>query len=357
MNQDTGAPAPRAAAGFLPDLCTPSATLPLVLLAGLVALALAVARAGRLGFWQDLGNLALFCEFLTLASAAVLCSLRKPLVGRSAIWVSGVTYAALLATAWGFAEAAYFVLAWVGNAPAHGLRGQLGWVGRIVLVAAIVDALVLRYLYISAEWRDNVRREAASRLEALTARIRPHFLFNTLNTAAALVADRPEAAERTLEDLAELFRASLKDRASFVPLADELGTARRYLEIEGLRLGARLSIAWHLDPGIERGFVPPFILQPLVENAVTHGIEPRSGSGTVEISGRRVGDRLELMVRNPVGPPAASEGHGIGLAGVRARLALAYGPTARLETERDAERFTASLDMPWKESVENSDRR
>ncbi|MGH8160755.1 MAG: sensor histidine kinase, partial [Gammaproteobacteria bacterium] len=273
--------APREQVELLPDLCSATATLPLVLLAVLVAAALAVARSWFAGFWVDFGQLALLAEFLTLASAGGLCVLRRLLAGHSRIATIVLAFLLLAAIAWGIGEAAYFLLAAFGQPLPAGAPGRSLWVLRIVIVALIADALILRYLHVSAEWRERVRREAASRLEALTARIRPHFLFNTLNTAAALVAERPEEAERTLEDLSELFRANLTERAPRAALAEELALVRRYLAIESRRLGERLRIEWRIAPGAEEVLVPPLLLQPLVENAVTHGIEPSAAGGAI----------------------------------------------------------------------------
>lgn len=331
----------------LPDLCSAAATLPLVLLAVLVAAALAVARSWLAGFWPDFGRLALLAEFLTLASAGGLCMLRHALAGRGRAVTVACAFLLLTAIAWGIGEAAYFLLAAFGQPLPPGAPGRSLWVLRIVIVALIADALVLRYLYVSAEWRERVRREAASRLEALTARIRPHFLFNTLNTAAALVAERPEAAERTLEDLSELFRANLSERAPRVALAEELALVRRYLAIESRRLGERLRVEWCIAADADKVRVPPLLLQPLVENAVTHGIEPSAAGGEIVVAARRAKRKLELYVTNPIPDAATNPGHGIGLPGVRARLATAYGNEGRLVLKREDGRFLAEITCPW----------
>ncbi len=343
-----GAPLPTTQRNVevLPDLCAPAATLSLVLLAVLVAAVLAIARSWFAGFWPDFGRLALLSAFLTLASAGGLCLLRRALAGRAPIPTITLAFLLLAAIAWGIGEGAYFLLAAYGPAfPARG-PGRTLWVLRIVIVALIADALVLRYLYVSAEWRERVRREAASRLDALTARIRPHFLFNTLNTAAALVAERPQAAERTLEDLSELFRANLDERTARIPLREELALARRYLAIEERRLGPRLHVEWRIEPGTEESLVPPLLLQPLVENAVTHGIEPSAAGGTIVVTTRGTSKCLELRVENPGTAAAGEPGHGIGLAGVRARLGLAWGSEAGLRIQREHGRFAAVVTCP-----------
>ena len=334
----------------LPELCTPPATLTLILFAALVALALAVASADPDAFWDVLGRLTLLCEFLTLASAAGVCLLRRPLAGYTTMIAMGTTFVVLVLVAWGVAEAAWFLLGAYGEAQAYGAAVQAVWVGRVVLVAAIVDALLLRYFYVTAAWRENVRREAASRLEALTARVRPHFLFNSLNTAAALVHDQPGAAEHTLENLAELFRASLGNRAARVPVDEEIEIAKRYLDIEALRLGERLDVDWSVEPATRTALLPPLLLQTLAENAITHGIEPRAEGGTLRIKLYRDRENLMLAVGNPLLPGMGGGRHGIGLAGARARLQLAFGARAELSVDTTGGRHEVQVRCPWMES-------
>ncbi|MGH8127413.1 MAG: sensor histidine kinase [Gammaproteobacteria bacterium] len=344
----------------LPELCTPPATLTLIVIGVLVAFALAVASAEPGAFWGTLGRLALLCEFLTLASAGSVCLLRRPLAGYTTIIAMGVTFAVLVLVAWGVAEAAWFLIGAYGEAQVQGVGVQAVWVGRIVLVAAIIDALLLRYFYVTAAWRENVRSEAASRLEALTARVRPHFLFNSLNTAAALVRDQPEAAEHTLENLAELFRASLGTRAARVPVADEIEIAKRYLAIEALRLGERLDVDWSIEPDTRTALLPPLLLQTLAENAITHGIELRAKGGTLRIKLWRERANLMLAVGNSLSSGMSEARHGIGLAGARARLQLAFGAKAELVVAETADRFEVRVRCPWVEDGRDdahSDRR
>jgi two-component system sensor histidine kinase AlgZ len=338
----------------LPELCTPPATLTLILIAALVALALAVASAEPGAFWDTLGRLVLLCEFLMLASAAGVCLLRRPLAGTTTVVAMGAIFTALVLIAWGVAEGAWFLLGAYGETPAYGGGAQTLWVGRIVLVATVIDALLLRYFYVTAAWRENVRREAASRLEALTARVRPHFLFNALNTAAALVHDQPSAAEHTLENLAELFRASLGSRADRVPVAEEIEIAERYLAIETLRLGERLYVDWTVESATRTALLPPLLLQTLVENAITHGIEPRTAGGTLYIALHRDAAYLQLAVTNPLMRGASAGRHGIGLAGARARLQLAFGADAELAVAETEDQFIVRVRCPWMES-ERSD--
>src|SRR5690348_11150923 len=151
-----------------------------------------------------------------------------------------------------------------------------GFVLRNLVICAIVSALVLRYFYVLHQWKSNVRREAGARFEILQARIRPHFLFNSMNTIAALIRGRPEIAERAVVDLSDLFRVSLADAAAPVPLSEEVAVAKQYAGIESLRLGDRLKLEWWLDSVPAEARLPRLTLQPLIENAIYHGIEPRA---------------------------------------------------------------------------------
>ena len=152
-----------------------------------------------------------------------------------------------------------------------GLVTSAPWIGcasaGTLLSAVLVAALVMRA-------RRRTPANTAARLEELQARIRPHFLFNTLNSAIALVRAEPARAETLLEDLSDLFRHALIDQGESVPLAEEIALARRYLDIEQVRFGDRLRVQWALDPRADGALLPPLLLQPLVENAVRHGVEP-----------------------------------------------------------------------------------
>jgi two-component system sensor histidine kinase AlgZ len=219
-------------------------------------------------------------------------------------------------------------------------------------IGAIICALTLRYFYISYQWRQRIRAEAQAKLEALQARIRPHFLFNSINTVTSLIHNKPDEAEEALLDLADLFRASLREEQQFIPLADELTLTRRYLNMEALRLGERLQLDWKLEEGIDALCLPPLILQPLVENAVYHGIEPRPEGGTVTVSIRRQADQLSLAVSNPL-PEAGGErsnGNRIALENIRARLAAHYGERASLTIEEGGEEFRVQLCLPAEEA-------
>jgi two-component system sensor histidine kinase AlgZ len=229
-------------------------------------------------------------------------------------------------------------------------ENHIGFVLRNVGVGFIVSALALRYFYVTAVWKRSIEKEALARIHALQARIRPHFLFNSMNTIAALTRSSPERAEQAVEDLADLFRASLSDATSRITLADELEIARTHQRIEQLRLGERLDVRWDIDELPMRAMVPSLIVQPLLENAVYHGVEMLPRGGTVSITGRREADVLHIEVRNPIpDQPGYSEreGNRMALENIRERLELAWPGRARIETRQSEGEFCARLIFPY----------
>lgn len=194
------------------------------------------------------------------------------------------------------------------------------------LAPALCGAMLAGALHQSERWRHRARlpAAAAARLADLQTRIRPHFLFNTLNTAISLVQVDPRRAEEVLEDLSELFRAALGALEKPTTLGEEIHLGHRYLAIEQLRFGARLVVDWQLDAGAESARLPPLVLQPLLENAVRHGVEPTERVCRIEVRTRRRRDRVLISVTNSVPLEAARPGHGIGLASVRERIRLMH---------------------------------
>lgn len=186
-----------------------------------------------------------------------------------------------------------------------------------LLSSLLVAALVLRA-------KGRMPAHTSARLAELQSRIRPHFLFNTLNSAIALVRAEPAKAEALLEDLSDLFRHALKDADTPVTLAEEITLAQRYLAIEQVRFGERLNVQWSLDPLADGALLPPLLLQPLVENAVRHGVEPSTEGAEVRISTRCRGSVVVIKVTNTVPAGQGERGHGLALLNVRDRLALLH---------------------------------
>jgi two-component system LytT family sensor kinase len=234
-----------------------------------------------------------------------------------------------------------------------------GW----LLMAALTWLMVLTISYAWRYRKENQQREleasrlqaelAEAQLHALKSQLQPHFLFNSLNAVSALATTDPANARRVVLLLSGLLRRAMADaETQEVPLAQEVEFVRSYLEIEQIRFSNRLSVETCVDPRLERARVPHLVLQPLVENAVRHGIGPKEGPGTIRIEAARVAAGLRLaVIDDGVGRSRASrsEGAGVGLANVRARLARLYGDNARLECGERAEGgFIATVVLPMR---------
>ena len=230
--------------------------------------------------------------------------------------------------------------------------GLLVWMGLVGpepwLAATAAGALVGAMLVAALIWRAKARAPAstAARLAELQARIRPHFLFNTLNSAIALVREEPAKAESLLEDLSELFRHALAESHEAVPLKQELELAHHYLAIEKVRFGDRLNIEWRLDESTFDAKLPPLILQPLVENAVKHGVEPSALGATVRISTQRRGSVVVIKVTNTVPAGSGVKGHGLALDNVRQRLALLHDVQGQFQSALVDGVFQVRLEIP-----------
>ncbi len=345
---------------FLPDFCSAAAVLAVVLIAELVAIMFAIARqALRQDFWIDLASCSLFMLWIGLGCAAVLCRARPWLQRLPATRAAMISIGLLVGTVGIVSELVYQIgRLWSGgftDINAVFPTDHASFLLRNLIVGFIVSALALRYFYVSAEWKRSIEMEALARIRALQARIRPHFLFNSMNTIAALTRSSPARAEQAVEDLADLFRASLAEADTMISLKEELDIARTHQRIEQLRLGERLRVEWDVDPLPARAAVPGLIVQPLLENAVYHGIEMLPGGGTVTITGRLVEGQIEIEVTNPVPPQSGygeREGNRMALENIRQRLELAWPGRARVETRQERGEFSARLIFPYAESAE-----
>ena len=339
---------------FLPDFCEPPAVLAIVLIAALLGFVLALARQSSHGmFWFDLARTAAFLLWAGLLCAAVLCRSRSWLAGKSLR--AGIAWSLLLmvGTVAVLSEAVYLLgRLWVARLGApSAILPDSHWrfVLPNMLIAAVVGALALRYFYVSQQWRRSVELEARARIRALQARIRPHFLFNSMNTIAALTRSNPVQAEEAIEDLSDLFRVSLSDARAQITLEEEIEIARTYQRIEKLRLGDRLQGHWDVDDLPPRCLVPSLLLQPLLENAIGHGIEPLPQGGIVDIRGRLGEGAIMLEVTNPKPPgtpPPLRRGHRMALDNIRQRLDLAFPGRATVEVDIAESRYTVRLRFP-----------
>lgn len=339
-------------APFLPDMCTLQAVFLLVVLGELLALALTLADSGLAGFdWENLGVRSFLLQWIVLLSAALLCPLRYPLAQLPA-WLAG-------------AACYLLVLGVTLVCSLLGLWALGGWQSgdgltllSNLILAAIFAGIVLRYLYVQQQWSNQQKAELRARLQALQSRIQPHFLFNSMNGIASLIATEPDKAERMVEDLSSLFRASLAE-PGLVPLAEELALCRQYMAIEQLRLGDRLKVHWQIEPAAENGAqpcrVPSLLLQPLLENAVQHGIQSLAAGGLVAIEITLVDASVNVLITNPMAATQSSgatgRGNRMALSNIRHRLQAHFGTVAtfRAEAETTADtgpRYVVRLSYP-----------
>ena len=338
-------PEPQSDGGFIPDLCRVRAVFLLVLITELVVILFALARpsAGLLD-WHYLGLASLLAQWVTLTAAGLICALRRRLEGQ------GVPLATLAITLLVLVDTAAFTLLgqWLLN-PASSLLSAPFTLVRNLLMAALITLMLLRYFHLQYQRRRQEEAELEARIAALQARIQPHFLFNSMNTIASLIASDPERAEEVVLDLSELFRVSLNTAGDrLIALGDELRLCERYLTIETLRLGPRLHVEWALDAAANDLPIPPLILQPLLENAVYHGIQPLTEGGTIRVESELTRRWLYILVHNPLASDQAGrhQGQRMALENIRARLHAVYGDAAALKASQGTDHFTVTLRLP-----------
>lgn len=218
--------------------------------------------------------------------------------------------------------------------------------GRVFILSSSLAALLLVYFKLRAMSLSTALHDA--RLQALQARIRPHFLFNSINAVLSIVRNDPRRAEAALEDMADLFRMAMAENHELVPLRREIALSRQYLSLEKLRMGDRLQENWLIDEASKDALVPPLVLQPLLENAVYHGVEPLAEGGIIDVKLQRSGSELHLEVRNPChdqqGP---HNGNKMALENIRARLALQFDVEAKYTVESTRDFYCVHIQMPF----------
>ncbi|MEE4185942.1 MAG: sensor histidine kinase [Gammaproteobacteria bacterium] len=342
------------ALSYLPDFSSAAAVTALVVISQLVALALTLAApSGGRGFFVELARHSLLMLWMALASACVLTALRPVLARQTTAIATAYAIGLVLTTIALLSEAIFafgerFAQSRLLESMAFFPATRWEFLARNLALGALITVGALRYFYVAHQWRSQIERQAESRIAALQARIRPHFFFNSMNTIAALTRSDPAAAEHAVEDLADLFRASLANPDAPVSLGDEIELAQVYQRMEEQRLGARLHVDWQLDELPLATRIPGLTIQPLLENAIYHGIEPRHEGGTVTVAGALEGDMLTITVTNPLPaiPAARESGHQLALNNIRERLELAYGGRARLEVTHTDDRYSILIGFP-----------
>lgn len=340
---------PSQANFFLPELCQAEALLGLVLLAELLVLVLVLAEPINQGFdWSRLALTSLFVQWVVLLTAAILCFLRPWLAHLKIVTASLITCIVVLLLT--------FLCSWATqyfNAEYLGIYLRAESLGvfylRNSLISLIMSAIVLRFFYLQSESKRQQQAQLQARLEALQARIQPHFLFNTLNSIASLVAIDAEKAELAILDLSDLLRASLANHNGLSTWQQEVNLGQQYLSIENHRFGERMQLDWQIENVPPQLPIPHLTLQPLLENAVLHGIQPSVAGGTISVQASYQNNILQLKVSNPI-PAQGSKHKGMQLAldNIQARLVSHFGHTAKLITSSKDAVFIAHISYPCK---------
>ncbi|MCF6226783.1 MAG: sensor histidine kinase [Xanthomonadales bacterium] len=330
---------------ILPDFCRWQVLLTAVLMGEIVLLANALLHPQQMD-WYQLGLSTLLIGALSILMISSLCWWRNWLnnfEGNRAWWVSWLL---IVVSAVFYSWLGWMLLQRFGFSLPE--VQQPGFSLRISLVVAMISAAMLRYLYIQQLWQQQTLSQTEARVQALQSRIRPHFLFNSLNSIVALIPEDPAKAEQATEDLADLFRSALRDTSIAGTLGDELEMVRKYLRIEHHRFGSRLQIDWQVDDLPTDARVPRLLLQPLVENAVAHGIEPSPNGGVVGISGACDGDFVVIVVNSPLTNSLPSRsGNQMAVANIRERLQYHYAGRASLSLNREEGQFQTILRFPY----------
>jgi two-component system sensor histidine kinase AlgZ len=323
----------------LPDWRNFGVMLRVLLVVNAMALAAALIQAPEPAGWvARYVEMAALVEPLLLLALGLLAALRDVL--RKLPLRLGQLAVVMLVAGLAFAQNSFWQSLGFGDG-ANPLRPML-----LAMAASVV---LLGYFELRARAFSPAQTEA--RLAALNARIRPHFLFNSLNAVLSLIRARPQQAEVALESLSDLFRAAMRDPGELVSLADEIALGKQYFELEKLRLGERLAVDWQIGAVFMGQPIPPLMLQPLLENAVYHGIEPAPEGGVVRIAIEQRGEELRIAIANPtVAAGQHASGNQIAVANIRERLALYYDLEARLEIDAGKQTYEVRIILPCRKT-------
>lgn len=338
---------------LLPNFCSGGNVLSLAFTMELVAIVLTLA-SGTSGHsaMNRLLLVSLYLQWIGLCSAAAMCLMRRFLDYPRPERVIALSWAILVCIVVIIADAAYRLSSFLRWDFILSGEQRVEFIVRHAIIAALVTLMLLRYFWVRSQWTMQVRAEGEARYQALVSRIQPHFLFNSLNSLAALIQVRPDDAEMMVVDLSDLFRASLDKGHQMAKLVDEIGLCHAYLRIEKLRLGDKLKVEWDIPEELLEWPVPRLVVQPLIENAVYHGISFLTEGGCLRIVARQIFDRLAIEVSNPLAPDSTvpNRGNNIAIDNIAQRLNLIYGDGASLEMGKDLRLeggvFRARLNLP-----------
>ena len=332
--------------GYLPDFCNTDVFLRSLLVIELIAIVFALVSYKSSSFYVHIALISVFMLWVGLCVSAILCWINrrgwfKTVVSTSVISIGVTLLMTILVTLLGVGLESTIKIS-------TSSQGLVYLLVRNAAVSVILVGLALRYFYLEYESKLILEVQAQARLQALQARIRPHFLFNSMNTIASLTHDEPDLAEQSIENLSDLFRASLAAESS-VSLQQELELTRSYIELETLRLGDRLQVNWSVPSPTPTITLPALTLQPLVENAIYHGIEPIFEGGAVDIRVVPVSEGIEITIANPVLEDRSlqhREGNQMAVDNIRERLHIAFNGEASMQLSEVDELFTVTLKLP-----------
>lgn len=324
----------------------------LLLVAQCLAIVLTVARNDSFdqAAWNDLILMTTFAQLVAIGSILALKLVSRPAQKMSPFTGGLFVFVLLLAVAIAVSEGIILAMYHLNISAERWPEWHTTMVIRVAVVSAIISALALRYAFVYHRAQVKSEIQQQDRLQALQSRIRPHFLFNSMNSVASLIRSDPEQAERALQDLADVFRVLLADARKMVPITAESELARQYLDIEKLRLGDRLQIKWSASNVPRNALIPSLTLQPLIENAVYHGVEPSFAGGIIDIRMWAESDTLTILITNPI-PEITNQaqhrkGNRIAMKNVRERLDRHFHGKADLQNYEKLGSYHVMLKMP-----------
>ena len=326
-------------ASALPNFRNLGVLLRILVIVNVMAAGIAVSKSGSLtNVWHEVLEVSAVVQPVIMLSLVTLVLLNDVLRRAPYLWGASIVLAL---------ELVLVTALYVFGRPLFAMQAdalEAYWLLTLLVTAALL-------LYFDLRGRALSPALSEARLQALQARIRPHFLFNSINAVLSLIRQDPKRAEQALEDMADLFRALMADNRQLAPLAREVELCREYLNIEQLRLGERLRIEWHVDNLPQDALIPPLVLQPLLENAVYHGIEPRLEPGVVSINIYLARGEVHMVLRNPYEQEGDHHaGNKMALANIRERLALHFDAEASLTTNVSDSAYQVHIVVPYQKA-------
>jgi two-component system sensor histidine kinase AlgZ len=343
---------PGAKTEFLPNFCTGEVVFNVVVVAEMLAIVINLIVPRNFispTVLQDLLLISLFIQWVALAGTAVLCYTRKYLNRLPNLRALGMAYLLLLLTTFVVSEITVLILWAVGRIDGPRPAWYVDFNIITLTISAMINGLLLRLFLAKHELTQRTLSEARAKLQALQSRIRPHFVFNSMNIIASLTRNEPAKAEAAIENMADLFRIMLSQDENLVPVKNEIDVANKYLALEALRLDNRLTVNWDIGKFPRKCVMPVLTLQPLLENAIRHGIEELPAGGSVDVRLWEENDQIHIRVTNPL-PKARSRPTkstpGQTLDNIRQRFQSHYGEQASLQSHEEDGRFTVTVVLP-----------